>query len=142
MTIRVGHLLFRLGSGLWLGAIFFFFVAVAPKVFQVVSMPASGHFIDQVFPMYYAIGLWFGGAAMVGAILVAWFSHTKPSWVVAAGAIISWIMVVYAHALLHRMNRLNPSSGQFAGLHHLSIVINTVIMIVIVASMAVEALLG
>ncbi|MDA8192457.1 MAG: DUF4149 domain-containing protein [Thermaerobacter sp.] len=139
MSLRMGHVLWRLGSGLWLGTIFFFFVGIAPTAFREVPMPAAARFIDQVFPIYYAVGLWGGGAAMVGAILAAWFSGSRPGWAIAAGGAISWGLVIYARGLLAEMVPINPQSGQFAALHHQSVVVNTVIMLLLAACVAWEA---
>lgn len=138
--VRWGRFLWRLGSGVWLGTIVFFFVGVAPTVFREAPPVAADRVITHVFPTYYAIGIGFGGAAMVGAGIVGWAARRMRAWVLAAGATVSFGLVVYAQSLLGVMNRLNPASSQFRALHQQSIVINSVIMLLLLALIIWEAL--
>lgn len=140
--VGLGRLIWRLGSGIWLGTTIFFAVVVAPAVFQQIPMPMSGRFITFIFPIYYEMGLWILGAAVVGRVYLAWNQRTPKNWLVAVGAAASWIMLVYAHSLLTRMQQLSPSSGTFHGLHHQSIVVNTLMMVMLAVSIGYDALLG
>ena len=86
MTRKIGRLLWSMGSGIWLGTIIFFSLVVAEAVFRVLPLEDAGKLLVQIFPAYYDIGLWAGGAAMVGALIVAWFSPRKIGWVLFAEA--------------------------------------------------------
>lgn len=138
MTLKIGRIFWRLGTGLWLGTMFFFVIGVAPLAFRDIPSPFVDRFITHLFPIYYSVGLWFGGAATVGSLLIAWDMRKRPGWILATAASLAWLLVVYAHGLLLQMNGLNPHSGAFASLHHQSIVVNTVIMLVLLVSVIWE----
>lgn len=138
MTRKIGRLLWSMGSGIWLGTIIFFSLVVAEAVFRVLPLEDAGKLLVQIFPAYYDIGLWAGGAAMVGALIVAWFSPRKMGWVLFAEALISWILVLYANSLLRVMNDIHSTSSQFAQLHGESVMINTVIGILLIVGFIIE----
>lgn len=138
-SVRLGRTVWRLGSAIWLGSIVFFSFVVAPQIFYEISMPQSGRLITHLFPPFYAIGLWGGGLAMIGAFLVAWFLRARQGWIVFSFSGAAWILMVYANALLVRMQHLNPASGVFHALHHESIVINGIIMLCLIIGIVFDA---
>ncbi|AUW93314.1 MAG: hypothetical protein C7B44_08125 [Sulfobacillus thermosulfidooxidans] len=138
MTRNIGRLLWMMGTGIWLGTILFFSLVVAEAVFKVLPMEDAGKLLVQIFPAYYGIGLWAGGAALVGALIVAWFSSRRMGWVLFAQAFISWILVLYANSMLHVMNEIRSTSSEFAQLHGESVMINTVIGILLIVGFIIE----
>ncbi len=138
MTRNIGKLFWRMGSGIWLGTLIFFSLVVAEAVFKVLPLEDAGKLLIVIFPAYYGIGLWSGGAALVGALIIAWFSTGKIGWLLFAEALISWVLVVYANSLLHVMDDLKSASSQFARLHGQSVMINTIIGILLIVGFILE----
>lgn len=140
MAARVGHVLWRIGSGVWIGSIVFFSFAVAPQVFYQVPQAEAARFITHLFPLYYGIGIVFGGLAMAGSLIVAYVQRTVWAWSVAAGGVVAWFLILYLNQLLLTMQRLHADSRQFNGLHQESVTINAIILLIVLVAMVLEGL--
>ncbi|MCY0864942.1 MAG: DUF4149 domain-containing protein [Sulfobacillus sp.] len=140
--VRFSQLFWRLGSGIWLGTIFFFFVGIAPNIFVLVPMPYSGRFVTHIFPLYYAIGLIAGGVAFLAGLALAWTSRRSGRWLLASITGLAWVLLWYAYDLLLRMQHLSPNSGPFQGMHQTSIVVNTIVMVILLVAYVIEALVA
>ncbi len=139
MAVILGRFLWRIGSGIWLGAILFFSLVVAPAIFLELPLSQASHLLIRIFPAYYAMGLWSGGLALVGSVLYAWYSREHSGWLLFAQSLLAWLLIVYVERLLTIMKRLSTTSSRFAHLHGESVMINTVIGIILLAGFFLES---
>ena len=117
-----------------LGAMLFFAVGVAPTVFQVLPIEEAGLFLRKLFPRYYlalivgsgvAGGLWISSAPLAAA----------GCWLIALSTL--WIR----QSLVPRINQLRDAElagdaaagARFAKLHRVSVIINMVQLLALVA---------
>ena len=117
-----------------LGAMLFFAVGVAPTVFQALPIEEAGLFLRKLFPRYYlalilgsgaAGGLWISSAPMAAAVC----------WLIALSTL--WIR----QSLVPRINQLRDAElagdaaagARFATLHRVSVIINMVQLLALVA---------
>ena len=117
-----------------LGAMLFFAVGVAPTVFQALPVEQAGLFLRKLFPRYYlalivgsglAGGLWISSAPMAAAVC----------WLIAGSTL--WIR----QSLVPRINQLRDAElagdaaagARFATLHRVSVTINMVQLLALVA---------
>ena len=117
-----------------LGAMLFFAVGVAPTVFQALPIEQAGLFLRKLFPRYYlalivgsgvAGGLWISSAPMAAAVC----------WLIALSTL--WIR----QSLVPRINQLRDAElagdaaagARFATLHRVSVTINMVQLLALVA---------
>ena len=117
-----------------LGAMLFFAVGVAPTVFQALPIEKAGLFLRKLFPRYYlaltvgsglAGGLWVSSAPMAAAVC----------WLIALSTL--WIR----QSLVPRINQLRDAElagdaaagARFATLHRVSVIINMVQLLALVA---------
>ncbi len=139
MTIILARFLWRIGMGIWLGAILFFSLVVAPAIFLELPLSQASHLLIRIFPAYYAVGLWSGGLALVGSFLYAWFARERFRWILFAQSSLVWILIVYVERILSIMKRLSATSSRFAHLHGVSVMINTVMAIILLAGFFFES---
>ena len=117
-----------------LGAMLFFAVGVAPTVFQSLPIQEAGLFLRKLFPRYYlalivgsgvAGGLWISSAPLAAAVC----------WLIALSTL--WIR----QSLVPRINQLRDAElagdaaagARFATLHRVSVIINMVQLLALVA---------
>ena len=117
-----------------LGAMLFFAVGVAPTVFQALPIQEAGLFLRKLFPRDYlalivgsgvAGGLWISSAPMAAAVC----------WLIAGSTL--WIR----QSLVPRINQLRDAElagdaaagARFATLHRVSVIINMVQLLALVA---------
>lgn len=136
---RWGRIFWRLGAGVWIGTIFFLFFGIAPNVFRVLPEPYAGRMVDALFPIYYGIGLAFGGLLLLGAVLRVGSARIRDHWVLVAVGAANFLMVVWADRILAAMNRLQPSSAVFHALHQRSLAIGVVVFLVMLFGTVFEA---
>lgn len=137
---RWGRLMWRLGSGLWLGSIFFLFVAIAPNVFRVLPESAAGRLVDTIFPVYYTMGLALGGLLLLGSILRMRAPAGGRSWVPVMVGIVNLLLVWWADRILAAIHRIPPASATFHALHQRSVAISVAVFLVMLFGVAFEAL--
>lgn len=138
MVGRLGSVLWRLGAGIWMGTMVFFSFIVAPTVFSSLSAQNAGAVITRIFPLYYAIGIWFGGAAVLGGLLAVVTMRRGWTWLWTALMVVAYGILWYAWHLLRLMTRLDPSGQRFSGLHQLSVTLNGVVMLILLVAMVME----
>ncbi len=137
---RWGRLMWRLGSGLWLGSIFFLFAAIAPNVFRVLPEGDAGRLVDAIFPVYYTMGLALGGLLLLGSILRLSAPTGVRSWVPTLVGIVNLLLVWWAERILAAMQRLPAASAVFHTLHQRSVSISVAVFLVMLFGVAFEAL--
>lgn len=137
---RWGQLLFRLGTAVWLGTIFFLFFGVATVVFKVIPMPYSGRLVDAVFPIYYGIGFVFGGLLLLGALLRLGTQRLLSGYILSAVGVVNLLLVWWADVVLRRMNHVAAGSAPFRAWHQESVVISIAIFLVVLFGLVFEAL--
>ncbi len=113
--------------GLLLGMMLFFGFVLAPTVFTKLPAEAAGRLIRSLFPHYYAIG--FGLAVIAGLLVVP-----RP----AAGLLfLTAIAFVLARQML--MPKINAArdageTSRFDRLHRLSVIVNGVQLVALMAA--------
>lgn len=127
---RWGRLCWYLGLSIWLGSMFLLFAGITPNVFRVLTEAEATRLVDAIFPVYYAVGLVFGGLMLLGAILRLLAGRLANRWVLVAVGIVNWVLVLWADRLLPTMNRLSGTSAAFKALHHLSVVLGALTFLV------------
>lgn len=137
---RWGRLLWRLGSGIWLGSMFFLFVAIAPNVFRVLGDNLGGRLVDAMFPTYYAIGLGSGGMLLLGAVLSMGTHRGWSRWALVAVGVVNFLLIWWAVRILAVMHRISPSGALFHSLHQRSVAISTVSFVIILFGIVWESL--
>lgn len=121
--------------GLLLGMMLFFGLVLAPTVFAKLPAETAGCLIRSLFPHYYAIGF---GLAIVGGLLVA----PRP----AAGLLfLTAIAFVLARQML--MPKINAArdageTARFERLHRLSVIVNGVQIVALMAAVFFLAATG
>jgi hypothetical protein len=136
---RWGRLMWRLGSGLWLGSIFFLFVAIAPNVFRVLPESDAGRLVDAIFPVYYAMGLALGGLLLLGSVLRMRVQTGVRSWIPTIVGIINLLLVWWADRILAAMQKMSAGSAVFHAMHQRSVAISAVVFVVMLFGVVYEA---
>ena len=112
---------------LLLGSMVFFAGVMAPLIHRKLPPEVAGAFLAEVFPIYYLVLL---VLSLLGAL-----AAFKPNPIAAGALVLVALAFLYARVfLLPRINRLRDDTdapeGAFRRLHHQSVVINIVQMIV------------
>ena len=134
------HTLLLTATGMWLGAMAFFAVVVAPTVFGTLEPLEAGKMIRRVFPKYYLFGLMCLSIAVLASL-------ATPNWVSLALAVllgITWyarqILMPKVNAARDAMREKNAEhSPAFDRLHKLSVQLNVFEMLVCLVLMYVVA---
>ena len=109
------------------GSMVFFAGVMAPLIHRKLPPEVAGAFLAEVFPIYYLVLL---VLSLLGAL-----AAFKPNPIAAGALVLVALAFLYARVfLLPRINRLRDDmdapEGAFRRLHHQSVVINIVQMIV------------
>ena len=136
---RWGRLLWRLGAGLWLGSIFFLFVAIAPNVFRVLPESDAGRLVDAIFPVYYSMGLALGGVLLIGSIMRMRVQTSGRAWALTIVGIVNLLLVWWAEHILSVMQQLPSASPAFHSLHQRSVAISLAMFVVMLCGVVFEA---
>ena len=135
---------------LWLGAMGFFGLVVAPAAFGTLEREAAGKLVSAIFPRYYAMGLALGLAALAG-LGMRWLGRGWRSWdwltlclvllMLALTLYAGAVVLPAAHAAREAMRQagMDPAAAAgFARLHRLSGILSAVVMVSGVLVLAVE----
>jgi uncharacterized membrane protein len=135
---------------LWLGAMGFFALVVAPAAFATLEREAAGKFVGAVFPRYYALGLALGLAALAG-LGARWLGAgwRGLDWLPVGLVLLMLALTLYAgavvlpaaHAAREAMRQagMDPAAAAgFARLHRLSGILNAVVMVSGVLLLVIE----
>ena len=117
-----------------LGAMLFFAVGVAPAVFQALPIEQAGQFLRKLFPRYYLALI--VGSGVAGCL---WISSAP----LAAGTclLIALSTLWIRQRLVPRINQVrdaelagdNTAGARFATLHRVSVIINMIQLLALVA---------
>jgi len=132
----------------WLGGIVFFSFFTAPAVFAQLPVAEAGKVVGAIFPRYYILGYI---AGLISVALAIYFTATKSErmwWgLTALGLAAALGLTIYAGAVVRPQvvairtvaEEANPDpsrKAEFDRLHHLSVVLNGGVMLLILASIA------
>lgn len=135
---------------LWVGAVVFFSLIVAPAVFTVLPPEDAGRVVGAIFPRYDGLGVVAGFVAVVAAALVRRASGAAAWGVVTAMLGVMLAATLYAAAAVHpRAQALRPALHQsavdpgvraeFDRLHRRAVQLNGVVLLLGVAAICVAA---
>ena len=140
---------------IWLGAMAFFSIFVAPAAFNVLDRESAGRLVTTVFPRYYLFGAVLGMVGLVGVVGQFLRSDARQApWGTPALLFLMLGLTLYALLLLEpqiqstrlalRSAGLAPGSGgpeaqAFARLHRLSVILNGMTLLAGLALICVEA---
>lgn len=120
-----------LSLSLWLGAMGFFSLVVAPTVFQALDGESGGRFLRRLFPRYYLFG---AGCSLV-LVTAALVSPAAGVWVLAGGLALCGL-AFGSLALVPAINRARDAgasgAARFRRLHGASVGLNGVALLVAV----------
>jgi Domain of unknown function (DUF4149) len=136
---------------LWLGAMAFFALVVAPAAFTTLERDTAARFVTTVFPRYYAIGMALGVVALVGIGGGLQRGARGGDWLALALVLLMLALTAYAwrvvlpaaHAAREAMRQGGgpPSTEalRFARLHRLSSILNVTVMMAGLALLVTQA---
>jgi uncharacterized membrane protein len=137
---------------LWLGAMAFFSMVVAPAAFGVLGRETAGRLVNAVFPRYYLIGVVLGLVALATVLPRAMSGAGAGTWAAAllvalmvAVTLCAWLVVLPAAHAAREALRASPAgtdanaAARFARLHGVSAALNAVVMLAGVAVLVLEA---
>ena len=140
----------------WLGAMAFFSIFVAPAAFSVLDRESAGRLVTTVFPRYYLFGAVLGMVGLVGVVGQFLGSGGRQApWGSLALLLLMLGLTFYAMLVLEpqiqstrhalRSAGIAPGSGTpeahaFARLHRLSVVLNGITLLAGLALVCLEAL--
>ncbi|PSR35294.1 MAG: hypothetical protein C7B46_01095 [Sulfobacillus benefaciens] len=135
----MGKLLWRMGTGIWLGTLVFFSLVVTQVIFVTVPTSAAADFLNAVFPAYYGVGIIAGIMAMLGILMRMKRPIQGVLWWVMGITGLAWLLVLWARYILSLMTHLPPSSPAFLRFHSESIVLNAIVGILLIGGFVVES---
>ncbi len=140
----------------WLGAIAFFSIFVAPAAFSVLDRESAGRLVTAVFPRYYFFGLAFGLLAFVGVAgrflpgdgrQAPWGSLALVLFMLALSLYALWILLPASETARAAMRAAGalpgsaaPEALAFARLHRLAVALNGVTLLAGLVLLVLEAL--
>jgi hypothetical protein len=135
---------------LWLGAMGFFALVVAPAAFAVLDREAAGRLVTVVFPCYYAVGVALGVVAVIALVVDGAAAERGWGWAALLLVLVMVALTAYAwrgllqaaHAAREAMQAAGAGTDaarRFARLHRLASALNGVVMLAGVAFLVVQA---
>lgn len=140
---------------IWVGAMAFFSLIVAPAAFSVLDRESAGHLVTTVFPRYYVFGLVLGVLALAGLVgQLAARAAVEGLWGSLALVLLMLILTSYAllvllpqseaaRAAMRAAGALRgsaaPEALAFARLHRWAVVLNGLTLLAGLALVLVEA---
>ena len=120
------ELIIKVIPPLVLGSMLFFSIAIAPKIFTVLSNEEAGKFVRSVFPAYY---MYNGIQYLILTILMIYLGKTDN--VLYLSVLILLLFILSNYVLMPQINKSRDINNQrrFKFLHLLSVVFNFVIII-------------
>lgn len=140
----------------WVGAMVFFSIFVAPAAFSVLDRESAGRLVTAVFPRYYVFGLVLGLIALVGVMgrFMADAGRQAP-WGALALVVLMVVLTGYTLAFVlpavesarvamraagAEPGSTVPAAQAFARLHRLSVILNGVTLLAGLALVCLEAI--
>lgn len=139
MVIRVAGIAATGAVGVWLGAIVFFSLIVAPRAFSVLEEDAAGDLVNAVFPVYYSFGVALGvvgvGAGVARGV-VKGFGLYLGLYVATVGLSVS-VAALSRVYLIPRIESAEESDDEdtFEKYHDLSVKLNSVMLVSVAAAL-------
>lgn len=140
---------------IWLGAMAFFSIFVAPAAFSVLDRESAGRLVTTVFPRYYLFGVVLGLLGLAGLVGQFLGEGGRPApWGTLALLLLMLALTFYAILILEpqiqetrlalRSAGIAPGSGvpetqAFARLHTISVILNGVTLLAGLALICLEA---
>jgi hypothetical protein len=140
----------QIAVALWLGAMGFFALVVAPAAFTVLDREAAGRLVTVVFPRYYAVGVALGVVALVALLADGAAAGRGWGWAALLLVVVMVALTAYAwrgllpaaHAAreaMHAAGAGSEAATRFARLHRLASALNGVVMLAGIAFLVVQA---
>ena len=120
------ELLIKIIPSLVLGSMLFFSIAVAPKIFTVLSNEEAGKFVRSIFPTYY---MYNGLQYLLLTILLFYTGQNGNTLYLSC--LILFFFILSNYILMPQINKSRDIDNQkkFKLLHFLSVVINFLIIV-------------
>lgn len=136
-TTPIPVILALLLSGGLFGSMLFFALVTAPTVFKALPEDQAGRFLRELFPRYYTWGM---AVSFLAVVACAFLDHSD----LVLTAVVFGLFVVSRQVLMPRINASRDAAltgdkqaaKRFLRLHGLSVLINLVQMIVLLAVFA------
>lgn len=138
MTLLVDSLTVVLvvALGVWLGAMAFFSFVAAPTTFRVLGDADAGRVVNEIFPVYYEVGVGLGGLAVV-AWAAAYALGAGGTYAVVVPALTLVGVVLHAYARWVLVPKMEAAGDDaFATYHRQSVVLNGVTMLAVLCALA------
>ena len=120
------ELLIKIIPALVLGSMLFFSIAIAPKIFTVLSNEEAGKFVRSIFPTYYKYN---GLQYLILTILMLYTE--KSGNILYISILILFLFIFSNYLLMPLINKSRDVNNQrrFKILHLMSVIINLLIII-------------
>lgn len=120
------ELLIKIIPALVLGSMLFFSIAIAPKIFTVLSNEEAGKFVRSIFPTYYK----YNGLQYLILTILMLFTE-KSGNILYISILILFLFVFSNYLLMPLINKSRDVNNQrrFKILHLMSVIINFLIII-------------
>ena len=120
------ELLIKIIPALVLGSMLFFSIAIAPKIFTVLSNEEAGKFVRSIFPTYYKYN---GLQYLILTILMLYTE--KSGNILYISILILFLFIFSNYLLMPLINKSRDVNNQrrFKILHMMSVIINFLIII-------------
>ena len=120
------EILIKIIPALVLGSMLFFSIAIAPKIFTVLSNEEAGKFVRSIFPTYYKYN---GFQYLILTILLLYTEKTGNIFYISI--LIFFLFVFSNYFLMPFINKSRDANNQkrFKILHLMSVIINFLIII-------------
>jgi len=141
---------------IWLGAMAFFSIFVAPAAFSVLDRESAGRLVTTVFPRYYLFGLGFGLLGLLGVAgrllpgggrQAPWGSLALVLLMLALCLFALYVLLPASESARAAMRAAGvvpgtsaPEAQAFARLHRLSVILNGVTLLAGLALVSLEAI--
>jgi uncharacterized membrane protein len=141
---------------IWLGAMAFFSIFVAPAAFSILDRESAGRLVGAVFPRYYVFGLVFGLIALVGVAGRLFLDGARRTpWIPLGLLLLMLVLTLYTLLVLlpaldsaraaMRAAGAPPGSAtsqarHFSRLHQTSVILNGVTLLAGLALVCLEAI--
>ena len=146
--------IYLLSLSLWVGGIVFFSFFTTPTLFTQLPREIAGQVVTTLFPRYYALGYFAGGAMLLTTVFDA-IRFKQTPWIRVVLLLIMLGSSIYAgtiirpkvHDLKIQMKTVeegtelgNQLKAQFDSLHRFSVILNVVVLVGGVILLAAVAL--
>jgi len=120
------YLIIKIIPSLVLGSMLFFSIAIAPKIFSVLSNEDAGKFVRSIFPTYY----FYNGLQYLVLVLLLIYAEIYGEILNLSGTIL-FLFIISNYLLMPQINKARDNNNQkkFKILHLLSVMLNFIIII-------------